>query len=100
MTVALNTEITKELEEECAAREFVNRVQTMRKKCDFKLTDRIAVRCQCPEGLQEALKHFSEYICDETLAKSIDWKLDAMAGPAETIDINNVPAEVQIYVVG
>jgi isoleucyl-tRNA synthetase len=100
MIVALNTEITKELEEECAAREFVNRVQNIRKKSDFKLTDRIAIRCVCPEKLQEALQHFAEYICNETLAKSIDWSLDAMAGCAERVDINNASADVQIYVVG
>jgi isoleucyl-tRNA synthetase len=100
MTVALNTEITKELEDECAAREFVNRVQNMRKKNDFKLTDRIAVRCAGPKQLQEALRRFAGYICNETLARSIEWNLDPKAGPAEKIDINNTPADVQIYVVG
>jgi len=36
MTVALDTHITKELEEECAAREFVNRIQTIRKNQGFQ----------------------------------------------------------------
>ncbi len=100
MTVALNTEITKELEDECAAREFVNRVQNFRKKSDLKLTDRIVVRCACSQPLQEALQRFSGYICAETLAKSIEWGLDPQRAPAETIDINGAPAEVQIAVVG
>ena len=100
MTVALNTEITKELEDECAAREFVNRVQTMRKKRDFKLTDRIAIRCACPKQLEDALQRFAVYIGAETLATSIDWVLDPKAGPAEKVDINNTPADVQVYVVG
>ena len=100
MSVALNTEITKELEEECAAREFVNRVQNMRKKNDFKLTDRIALRCACTEGLREALAHFEEYICSETLAKSIDWTLDTGRGPAERVEINGESAQVQLTIVG
>jgi isoleucyl-tRNA synthetase len=100
MTVALNTEITKELEDECAAREFVNRVQNFRKKSDFNLTDRIAVRCACPQPLKEALQRFSGYICNETLATSIDWSLDPKAGPVENVDINGAPAEMQISVVG
>jgi isoleucyl-tRNA synthetase len=100
MTVALNTEITKELEEECAAREFVNRVQNLRKKSDLKLTDRIAVRCACSGRLQEALRHFEGYICNETLAKSIDWSLDTRGGPVEKVEINDDPADVQLNVIG
>jgi isoleucyl-tRNA synthetase len=100
ITVALNTEITRELEDECAAREFVNRVQNMRKKNDLKLTDRIAVRCACPGRLQEALRRFEEYIRSETLARSIDWGLDTKWGPAEEVEINDEPAQVQLTVVG
>jgi isoleucyl-tRNA synthetase len=100
MIVALNTEITTELEDECAAREFVNRVQNFRKKRDFKLTDRIVVRCICPQPLQESLRRFAVYICNETLATSIEWCLDPKAGSVEKVDINGAPAEVQVSVLG
>jgi isoleucyl-tRNA synthetase len=99
MTVALNTEITKELEDECAAREFVNRIQNIRKKADLKLTDRITVRCACPAPLKEALTRFSEYICNETLARAIEWNPVTVPGQVEKVDINGVPADVQVLVV-
>ena len=99
MTVALDTQITKDLEEECAAREFVNRIQTMRKNRDFNVTDRIAVRCECAPGLKEALQHFSGYVCNETLAVSLDWSNGPEFGPIEPVEINGDKADVQIMVV-
>jgi isoleucyl-tRNA synthetase len=99
MTVALDTHITKELEEECAAREFVNRIQTIRKNRDFNVTDRIAIRSACAPGLEEALKHFSGYVCNETLAVSLDWSCAPEFGPVEPVEINGDKADVQIKVV-
>ena len=98
-TVALDTHITKELEEECAAREFVNRIQTIRKNRDFNVTDRIAIRSVCGAPLQEALKNYSGYICNETLAVSIDWSGAPEFGSIEPVEINGTKADVQIMVV-
>jgi hypothetical protein len=100
LTVALNTHITKELEEECTAREFVNRIQTIRKNRDFNVTDRITIRSECPIALQEALQHFSGYICNETLCVSLDWSGAPEFGPIEPVEINGTRADVQIMVVG
>jgi len=99
VTVALNTEITPELEQECSAREFVNRIQTLRKTRDFNVSDRIAIRCVAPEKLTHALKHFSDYICNETLAVSLSGEHTPDAGAAETVEINGMDADVQIVVV-
>ncbi len=44
LTVALDVTVTPELEAEGNAREFVNRVQKIRKDQGFDLTDRIEVR--------------------------------------------------------
>jgi isoleucyl-tRNA synthetase len=100
MTVALDTHITKDLEEECAAREFVNRIQTIRKNRDFNVTDRIAIHSVCAPALEEALKHFSGYVCNETLAVSLDWSGAPEFGPVEPVEINGDKADVQIKVVG
>ena len=100
MTVALDTHITKALEEECAAREFVNRIQTIRKNRDLNVTDRIAIRCVCAPALEEALQHFSGYICNETLAVSLDWSGAPEFGPVEPVEINGAGADVQIMVAG
>ena len=50
-TVALDTELTEELIAEGIAREFVNRIQNMRKDAGFVVTDRIAIAYRAPERL-------------------------------------------------
>jgi isoleucyl-tRNA synthetase len=99
ITVALNTEITPELCEECLAREFVNRIQTMRKNAALNVTDRIAIRCAGPQPLVAALDKFRDYVCGETLAVFLAWELDKSAG-AEAIEIDEFKADVQIRVSG
>jgi isoleucyl-tRNA synthetase len=44
LTVALDTALTDELIDEGLAREFVNRVQNLRKDSGFEVTDRICIR--------------------------------------------------------
>ena len=44
LTVALDITVTPELENEGNAREFVNRIQKIRKDSGFELTDRILVK--------------------------------------------------------
>jgi isoleucyl-tRNA synthetase len=97
ITVALNTEITPELCEECLAREFVNRIQTMRKAGNLNVTDRIAIRCACPQTFKDALSRFKDYVVSETLAVSIGWQLE-QGTAVEAIEIDGVKAEAQISV--
>ncbi|MBI5216345.1 MAG: isoleucine--tRNA ligase [Ignavibacteriae bacterium] len=68
ITVALDTELTPELIEEGFAREFVNRVQNMRKDADFEVMDRIKIYFSGTESLTKALRTFDKYIMNETLA--------------------------------
>jgi isoleucyl-tRNA synthetase len=98
ITVALNTEITSELCEECLAREFVNRVQTLRKTSNFNVTDRISIRCGCPDRLKSALVRFQDYVCSETLATKLSWAL-APGAAFEKIEIDEFKADIQIAVV-
>jgi isoleucyl-tRNA synthetase len=71
LTVALDTEITAELEAEGTAREFVNRVQNMRKDAGFAVTDHITVAVRAPEGLAATLSAMRAYIAAETLADEL-----------------------------
>jgi isoleucyl-tRNA synthetase len=98
ITVALNTEMTPELCEECLAREFVNRIQTLRKNGNFNVTDRITIRCACDEPLKGALTRFSGYVCSETLATTLEWSLTPGVG-AEQVEIDDHKAQVQVAVV-
>lgn len=64
---ALVTELTPELVQEGLAREFVRRVQDLRKTADLDIADRIKIAYAATPGLLEAVKAFSEYIQTETL---------------------------------
>jgi isoleucyl-tRNA synthetase len=70
-TVALDVELTPELVEEGLAREFVNRVQNMRKDAGFDVTDRIRIFASGKESLNKVLQQLGSYIRNETLAVEI-----------------------------
>ncbi len=69
--VGLSTALTEDLVREGLAREFVRRVQTLRKDADFNITDRIAVTYQASTGLSEAVQAYRDYIQRETLADEL-----------------------------
>lgn len=68
LTVALDTALTDDLVNEGMAREFVNRVQNMRKDAGFEVIDRIRIYYTSDERLQKAIASMKEYIRNETLA--------------------------------
>lgn len=73
LTVALDITLTEGLKQEGDAREFVNRIQNIRKESGFELTDRIFVTVLEAEGLKESIVKYNDYICREILADSIEW---------------------------
>ena len=73
LTVALDITLSPALVKEGNARELINRVQSIRKEANFELTDKILLRIVDNADLKDAIKEFSNYICDEILALGIDW---------------------------
>jgi isoleucyl-tRNA synthetase len=71
ITVALDTELTEELISEGLAREFVSRVQNLRKDSGFEVTDRIHIYHASSPRLTAALAQMREYIQQETLAVEV-----------------------------
>ena len=71
--IILNTHITEELRLEGLAREFVSKVQNLRKREDFQVSDRINIYTN-GEEIDKMLEYFAEYIKKETLAVSIEKK--------------------------
>ena len=71
VTVALDVTISDELKHEGNAREFVNKVQNLRKDKDFQVLDRIKVSVVKNELLEKTLASFKDYIANEILAKEI-----------------------------
>jgi isoleucyl-tRNA synthetase len=80
---ALKTDLTPALVREGLAREFVRRVQDLRKQADFDIADRIRVYLQASPGLSAAVAAYQEYILGETL--TVDFRFGpAPAGAAVT----------------
>jgi len=71
ITVALDVTLTDELKHEGNAREFVNKVQNLRKDKDFQVLDRIKVSVVKNDLLEKTLASFKDYIANEILAKEI-----------------------------
>jgi len=94
ITVALDITITDDLRNEGDAREFINRIQNLRKDKDFELTDRLSVYIVENEKLKKSLNQFKNYICAEILADSIDWVPEIHDGI--NIDINDTPLKINV----
>lgn len=92
LTVALDVTVTPELEAEGNAREFVNRIQKIRKDSGFELTDRVEVKVSAANGLKESLTKFKTYICAEILADKLEI-LSELQGGTE-IEVNDIPLKV------
>lgn len=72
MTVALDLTITDELKAEGIAREFINRVQNIRKDKDFELTDRISIELEANSPFEKELINNRAYISEEVLSDKIE----------------------------
>jgi isoleucyl-tRNA synthetase len=95
LTVALDTTLTPELVAEGLAREFVNRVQNMRKDAGFSVTDRIRINFEGPARVAEAVQRMSDYVMSETLATQVNAGRDG-AEHWEKWEIDGEPVEIGI----
>ncbi|MDZ7291063.1 MAG: isoleucine--tRNA ligase [candidate division KSB1 bacterium] len=71
-TVAIDTILDEALINEGLAREFVNRVQNMRKDAGFEVVDRIRIYYEGSEVLHRALESSAGYVKNETLAETLE----------------------------
>jgi len=94
LTVALDITLSDELKMEGEAREFVNRIQNIRKESGFELTDRIFVAVQEAPQLKPSIIKYNDYICREILADNIDWVPDTQNGTE--IEINDILLKVVV----
>ena len=92
-TVALDITISDALHQEGMAREFVNRVQNLRKDLGLDLTDRIEVLFKSDVAVQESVNHFNTYICGEVLAHSIQTTED---DSEHILDVYDYPVHIHI----
>ena len=89
--IILNTELTRELILEGMAREFVSKVQNLRKTSGLLITDRINLTYQGDKDIKEAMDMFRDYIMEETLAVTFD-----ESDTGEVTDINGHEVKVSL----
>lgn len=82
LTVALDTEITEELQLEGYARDFIRGVQNLRKESGLAVTDRIELTASGSAALKKAFEMFADFIAAETLAVKTVWA-DSLADGTE-----------------
>ncbi|PKK35674.1 isoleucine--tRNA ligase [Siphonobacter sp. SORGH_AS_0500] len=98
LTVALDVSISEELRHEGIAREFVNRIQNLRKDSGFEVADKISISVSTTEELvKAALEANREYICTEVQALSLN-VLETLTD-AVTVDLDEVELNVKVEVV-
>ncbi len=97
ITVALDINVTAELRLEGIAREFVNRIQNLRKESNFEVTDKIILRIVRHPELNEALDTYCDYIGSQTLASRVELVGHLAEGMGKLIEIEK-GIETFIYV--
>jgi len=96
ITIALDINLSPELIEEGIAREFVNRIQNIRKDSGFDVTDKININIQSHKDLDASIKNYSEYICSQTLGNSIEIVKKMEQNNSFTVEVNNFETELVI----
>ena len=94
ITVALDLTVTDELRAEGVAREFVNRIQNLRKDKDFDLMDRISIQLEENNPFKSEINANNSYISAEVLANNIEF-VDSLS-QADEIEINDVYFKINI----
>jgi isoleucyl-tRNA synthetase len=94
LTVALDIQITPELEAEGIAKELVNRIQNIRKNSGLEVTDRIHILLEDVDSVREAVKLYGEYICTETLANDLTLGQPSNGEQIELLEGMNLSIEV------
>ncbi|HHZ12694.1 MAG TPA: isoleucine--tRNA ligase [Clostridiales bacterium] len=91
--VILDTAITPDLRDEGYAREFISKVQQMRKNNDYEVTDNIRIYFDGDDEIANAVNLYEDYINNETLALSIERITDPSM---ERFDLNDHDTGIRI----
>lgn len=98
ITVALDVTLTDELKREGLARDFVNRIQNLRKDMGLEVLDKISIEVERNgEAMTSAISEFKQYISTETQAVSLEIKDNVIN--ATEVDMDEHVLKVLIRVV-
>lgn len=94
ITVALNTDITPELEQEGWVREVVRAVQDTRKKLDLPIEKRVHLTLRVDEELKSAITAFEQVLRDNVLVTDVAYTADEKLG--ESVDLGS--KQIGVYI--
>ena len=94
LTVALDINISDNLKKEGNAREFINKIQNIRKDQNFEIADRIIVEVEVNDIMELSLNEYKAYICGEILADSLQFKPTLSEGV--DIEVNEAILKVNV----
>ncbi len=93
---ALITTLTPELFHEGLAREFVRRVQDLRKTSGLEIADRIRIFYKATPELAQAVKENAEYISSETLALALqEFELEKVGNFTDSFDGEDLVLKIE-----
>lgn len=90
--VILDTELDAELIAEGLVREFISKVQQLRKAADFDVLDNINIEIEADEEINSAIKNAIDFVKEEVLAKEIVFA----SVDSEVIDLNGHEAKIKV----
>jgi isoleucyl-tRNA synthetase len=96
LTVALDITVSDDLRYEGIAREFVNRIQNIRKENGLDVTDKITVLIEDHEFVREAVKRHASYIASQTLATAVNLTHSFPGNNVRDVEIDEVVVKVVV----
>jgi isoleucyl-tRNA synthetase len=96
LTVALDITVSDDLRYEGIAREFVNRIQNIRKENGFDVTDKIIVLIEDNEFVREAVRRHAAYIASQTLATVVKLTDNFTGNNVRDVEIDEVVVKVMV----
>jgi isoleucyl-tRNA synthetase len=96
LTVALDVTVSDDLRYEGIAREFVNRIQNIRKEAGFDVTDKITVKIEDIDFVKEAVTRHASYIGSQTLATDVSLTGSFAGDSVREVEIDEVVVKVEV----
>ncbi|MGI2298573.1 isoleucine--tRNA ligase [Candidatus Cardinium hertigii] len=89
ITIVLDTTLDNALQEEGMAREFVHRIQQLRKTLNFNIQDKIIIDIkQYENSINQAIITYKDYICTETQAIQLQFVSELVGFESHIEDLN------------
>lgn len=96
ITAAIDTTLDEELIAEGIAREFVSKVQNIRKEREMDVNDRIKIYYKAETELESVITKQKKYIAEQTMAENLEPATNGKVNAYEEISINGRTCSVSI----